>query len=84
MSLKPQEIEPIPKETVRIVSRAFPEGNTMMKMRDELGVFFADEQFAHLFSSQGQPALSPWRLALVTIMQYAENLTDRQADDAAV
>jgi hypothetical protein len=45
MSLKPQEIEPIPKETVRIVSGAFPDGNTMMKMRDELGVFFADEQF---------------------------------------
>ena len=82
MSLKPQEIEPIPKETVRIVSGAFPDGNTMMKMRDELGVFFADEQFAHLFSSQGQPALAPWRLALVTIMQYAENLTDRQAADA--
>ncbi len=82
MSLKPQEIEPIPKETVRIVSGAFPDGNTMMKMRDELGVFFEDEQFSHLFSSQGQPALAPWRLALVTIMQYAENLTDRQAADA--
>ena len=48
MSLKPQEIEPIPKETVRVASKAFPKGNTMMKMRDELGVFFEDEQFAHL------------------------------------
>lgn len=82
MSLKPQEIEPIPKETVRIASGAFPDGNTMMKMRDGLGVFFEDEQFAHLFSSQGQPALAPWRLALMTIMQYMENLTDRQAADA--
>lgn len=80
--MKPQEIDPIPEETVRIARRAFPKGNTMMKMRDELGVFFEDEQFAHLFSSQGQPALAPWRLALVTIMQYAENLTDRQAADA--
>lgn len=53
-----------------------------MKMRDELGVFFSDEQFASLFSERGQPALSPWRLALVTIMQFAENLTDRQAADA--
>lgn len=82
MSLKPQEIDPIPEETVRIARRAFPKGNTMMKMRGELGVFFEDEQFAHLFSSQGQPALAPWRLALVTVMQYAENLTDRQAADA--
>jgi transposase len=24
----------------------------------------------------------PWRLALVTVMQYAEGLTDRQAADA--
>ena len=51
-------------------------------MRDEMGVFFSDEQFADLFSPRGQPALSPCRLALVTIMQYAENLTDRQAADA--
>ncbi|NIV91670.1 IS5/IS1182 family transposase, partial [candidate division KSB1 bacterium] len=53
-----------------------------MKMRDEMGVFFDDEQFADLFSSRGQPALSPWRLGLITIMQYAENLTDRQTADA--
>ena len=82
MSLKPQEIEPIPEETVKIATKAFPKDNTMMKMRDELGVFFEDKQFAKLFSSQGQPALAPWRLALVTVMQYAENLTDRQAADA--
>ena len=82
MSLKPKEIESIPEETVKVATKAFPKGNTMMKMRDELGVFFGDEQFAHLFSSQGQPALAPWRLALVTVMQYAENLTDRQAADA--
>ena len=82
MSLKPQEIEPIPEETIKVATKAFPKGNTMMKMRDEFGVFFADKQFAHLFSSQGQPALAPWRLALVTVMQYAENLTDRQAADA--
>ncbi len=30
---------------------------------------------------RGQPALAPWRLALITIMQFAENLTDRQAAD---
>jgi len=53
-----------------------------MNMRDEMGVFFSDEQFVDLFSSRGQPALCPWRLGLITIMQYAENLTDRQTADA--
>ena len=92
MSLKPQVIGPIPEHTIEVAKAAFPKGNTYMKMRDEMGVFFSDEQFADLFSSRGQPAgifgsllpkiQSPWRLALVTIMQYAENLTDRQAADA--
>ncbi len=41
-----------------------------------------DDHFAELFSNRGQPALSPWRLALVTLMQFAEGLTDRQAADA--
>jgi transposase len=82
MSLKPQAIEPIPKETTQVARAAFPNGNTYMKMRDELGTFYADPQFDKLFPSRGQPALSPWRLALVTIMQFAENLTDRQAADA--
>lgn len=82
MSLKLRAVQPIPPETVKVAQAAFPKGNTYMKMRDELGVFFSDGQFASLFPSRGQPALSPWRLALVTIMQFAENLTDRQAADA--
>ena len=51
-------------------------------MRDELGAIFEDEDFAYLFPSRGQPAMTPWRLALVTIMQFAEGLSDRQAADA--
>jgi len=82
MSLKLQAIGTIPQQTVKVAEAAFPNGNTYITMRDELGVFFSDEPFAELFSSCGQPALSPWRLALVTIMQFAENLTDRQAADA--
>ena len=53
-----------------------------MSIRDELGVIYEDTAFAPLFSSLGQPAKSPWRLALVTLMQFAENLSDRQAADA--
>src|SRR5260370_22358091 len=35
-----------------------------------------------LFPTHGQPALAPWRLALVTVFQCMEGLTDRQAADA--
>ena len=82
MSLKPQPIPPVPEETVRIAQAAFPKGNIYMQMRDELGSVYTDDVFATLYPPDGQPALSPWRLAVVTVMQFAENLTDRQAADA--
>ena len=82
MSLKPQEICPIPEETARIARAAYPKGNVFMRMRDELGAIYQDEAFAHLFSYTGQPAEAPWRLALVTVMQFAEGLSGRQAADA--
>lgn len=82
MSLKPQELGPIPEETARVARAAYPKGNVFMRMRDELGVIYQDEAFAHLFSHPGQPAETPWRLALVTVMQFADGLSDRQAADA--
>ena len=82
MSLHPQQIPPIPSDTARIARSAFPKSSTFMRMRDELRVFYRDEDFSDLFPLRGQPALSPWRLALVTIMQFTEGLTDRQAADA--
>jgi transposase len=51
-------------------------------MRDEFGAIFADAAFATLFPPRGQPAEAPWRLAMVTIMQYVEALSDRRAADA--
>jgi transposase len=53
-----------------------------MRMRDELGVLYSDAAFAPLFSTRGQPALAPWRVALVTIMQSAEGVSDEQAATA--
>jgi transposase len=82
VSLKPEPIGPFPQETARVAKAACPQGSTCMKMRDVLGVFFADEMFVNLFPPDGQPALAPWRLALVTIMQCAEGLSDRQAAEA--
>ncbi|MGK7877716.1 MAG: transposase [Xenococcaceae cyanobacterium] len=82
MSLHPQQLGAIPSETIRVAQLAFPKGNIYLKMRDELGVFYSDNDFNSLFSQKGQPAFCPWRLALITIMQYVEGLTDRQAADA--
>lgn len=58
---------------------AFPEGSLAIRLRDELGVLFRDEQFAALFPSRGRPAWSPGRLALVPVLQHAEGMPDRQA-----
>lgn len=53
-----------------------------MRLRDELGAVFDDTCFAGLFSARGRPAEAPWRLALVTLFQFAEGLPDRQAAEA--
>ena len=59
MSLHPQEIPPIPEETMRVARAAFPRGNVYMRMRDELGTIYEDHLFAHLFPARGQPAEAP-------------------------
>ena len=53
-----------------------------MRLRDTLGSIYTDDAFAALFPTRGQPAEAPWRLALVTVMQFTEGLPDRQAADA--
>ena len=80
--LKPEQHTAIPDLTKLVAESSFPNGSVVMRMRDELGMIFADEAFIELYPGLGQPAESPARLALVTVMQYMENLTDRQAADA--
>lgn len=82
MSLSPSIIEPVPTQTVQVARAAFPKGNLYLSMRNELGTLFEDSDFTELFSRLGYPAVTPWRLALITIMQFLENLSDRQAADA--
>ena len=82
MSLHPQPIPPVPEETERVARAAFPKGNIYLQIRDTLGSIYFDEDFADVFSVRGQPAQSPWRLALISVMQYMENLSDRQAADS--
>ena len=82
MSLHPHVIAPVPEETARVARAAFPKGHPYLTFRDALGTVFQDEDFAAVFPMNGQPGLPPWRLALVTIMQFRENLADRQAAEA--
>ncbi len=82
MALHPQSIQPIPRLTKEIAQQAFPKGNLYMTLRDELGTFYNDSDFAQLYSLEGQPALRPWHLAVVCLMQYMANLSDRGAAEA--
>src|SRR5690349_5046127 len=82
MSLKPSPKQPVPEQTAAVARAAFPKGNLYLRLRDELGTIFTDGEFEHLYPERGQPGLPPWRLALVTIFQFLENLSDRQAAEA--
>jgi transposase len=82
MSMQPQPIGPVPQDTARVARAAFPKGNVYMEMRNVLGSIYDDEDFLELFEVRGRPAIAPWRLALVTLMQFSEGLSDRQAAEA--
>ena len=82
MSLRPQIFYLDPEDTARIARAANPKGNIYLQMYDAFGTIFMDQRFAALFPTHGQPAVAPVRLALTTLMQFAEGLTDRQAADA--
>src|SRR3954447_21607915 len=82
MSLRPEPIGTIPAETARVARAAFPKGTVVMRLRDEFGALYEDGDFAALYPSRGQSGLPPWRLALVTVLQFLEHLSDRQAADA--
>lgn len=82
MCLQIKAISAVPELTKRIAQAAFPKGNFCLKMRQEMGTLFTDEDFAELYSKRGQPALAPWQLALVTVLQFVEDLSDRQAAEA--
>jgi transposase len=77
-----EPLGPVPEETARVARAAFPRGTRWMRLRDELGVIYEDGAFQSLFSTRGRPAEAPWRLALVSVLQFAEDLSDRQAAEA--
>jgi transposase len=82
MSLHPEPIGQVPAETARVVRAACPKGTVATRLRDEFNALFEDEDFRAFYPTRGQPGLAPWRLALVTVFQFLEHLSDRQAVDA--
>src|SRR3954453_4092766 len=82
MSLKATPLASVPERTARVARAALRQGTPLLKLRDELGTVFADADFADLFPRLGQPGLPPWRLALVTLLQFREDLPDRRAAEA--
>lgn len=82
MSYHPQPITPVPDETSRIARAVFPTGTLAMALREDLADLYTDEDFVDRFAARGQAAACPWRLAVVTILQFLAGLTDRQAADA--
>src|SRR5215469_7141441 len=82
MSLRPRPPCSIPEETHRVAHAAFPKGTLCIRIVDELGSIYDDDQCASLFPTRGQPTTSPARLALASVLQYVEGLSDRQAAEA--
>jgi transposase len=82
MSLRSSLGYSLPEETARVARAAFPRGNPYLRLADALGPIFSNPDFADLYPKEGQPAEDPAQLALVTLFQFAEGLTDRQAADA--
>jgi transposase len=82
MSRHPHALEPVPADTARVARAAFPKGHPYLLLRDTLGTIVQDDACTALFPLVGQPSLPPWRVVLVTIMQFRENLAARQAAEA--
>src|SRR4051794_39597568 len=82
MPPRPQPPFAIPEETQRVARAAFPKGTLCLRIADELGTLYRDDQFTDLFPTRGQPADSPARLALASVLQFVGGLSDRQAADA--
>lgn len=82
MSLHPEDPTSPPDETRRVARAAFPKGTLCLDIADALGPIYRDGQFAALFPRLGQSAAAPAMLALATVLQYLEGLSDRQAADA--
>src|SRR5260370_17609791 len=82
MSVQPRPWPDVPELTARMARSSSGKGNLAMRIRDELGEVYADARFAAAFGGRGRPRISPGQLMMASVLQFSENLTDRQAADA--
>lgn len=82
MSLKVSLSSQIPEDTARVARAAFRKGNRTILLRDTFGELFSSEDFKDLCHAEGRPAVDPARLALITILQFAENVSDERMAEA--
>lgn len=80
--MQPRPWPEVPAATATVAKKAFRKGSLAIRARDELGSWYEDAGFAAAYGVRGKPGISPAQLAMVTVLQFAENLTDRQAADA--
>jgi len=82
MSMRPVSWPEVPEQTALVARRALPKGSLAIWLRDELGPVFQDADFIGTFGTRGRPGIAPSLLMLVTVLQFVEQLTDRQAVEA--
>ncbi|BAL89775.1 putative transposase [Actinoplanes missouriensis 431] len=82
MSMQPRPWPEVPEQTARMARAAFRKGNLATRIRDELGQVYEDGRFVAVFGVRGRPGISPAQLMIVSVLQFAEDLTDRQAAEA--
>ena len=80
--MQPRLWPEVPALTAQVTRAAFPGGSLPVRVRDRLGAWCQDEAFSGVYGVRGAPGISPAQLAVVTVLQFTENLTDRQAADA--
>ncbi|MBU0494045.1 MAG: IS1182 family transposase [Chloroflexi bacterium] len=82
MSLKPQPPRPMPAEMAVLGAKLLAADSPYRLVGDQLYEQYHEADYADLYPAEGQPALSPVDLALVTAFQSMEDLPDRQAAES--
>ena len=80
--MQPRPWPEVPASTAKVAKKAFRKGSLAIRARDELGSWYEDAGFSAVYGVRGKPGISTAQLAMVTVLQFTENLTDRQAADA--
>jgi hypothetical protein len=69
MSMQPKPWPEVPEETARVAESAFRRsGSLAIRIRDELGSWYEDADFAAAYRVRGKPGISPAQLAMVTVL----------------